>query len=149
MTSRCSLIDVPSADAVSPLHAFCVSVRLSVCVCVQMELLKRFDTNGHTVDEYVDRLDDLLSRKVAGINELKHKLAMFKKHLKQEEELSSSFNRKRNGAGAPWAGSAGGGGAASGYDDDGPSQQPPAGRGGGRDSSYPHLHPLPNSNYGR
>jgi kinesin family protein 2/24 len=109
----------------------------------EMELLKRFDTNGHSVDEYVDRLDDLLARKIQGIQELKHKLQMFKKHLKQEEELSSSLNRKRNGGGG--GGSWGGGGGQAGYDDD---DQPPQQQ-RGRDPSYPHLHPLPNSNYNR
>jgi len=109
----------------------------------EMELLKRFDTNGHSVDDYVDRLDELLQRKIAGIQELKHKLQMFKKHLKQEEELSSSLNRKRNGGGGS-GGSWGGG--QSGYDDDEQPPQPPP-SGGGR--PYPHLHPLPNSNYNR
>jgi kinesin family protein 2/24 len=61
----------------------------------EMELLKKFDTNGFTVDEYADRLEELLSRKIAAITELKRKLTEFKKHLKQEEELSSSFNRRK------------------------------------------------------
>jgi kinesin family protein 2/24 len=119
----------------------------------EMELLKKFDTTGINVDDYVDRLDDLLTKKMNGIHELKSKLQLFKKHLKQEEELSSSFNRKvakmNNGNGTdPWGRPAG-----YEYDDDQapPPQQPPQGRHSGqsRDPSYPHLAPLPGTNYNR
>ena len=51
----------------------------------EMELLKRFDMSKTTVDEYVDKLDELLSKKIKGIEALKSKLSLFKKHLQQEE----------------------------------------------------------------
>lgn len=57
----------------------------------EMELLKRFDTAGTGVDEYVDRLDEMLSKKIQAIQELKNKLKIFKKHLKQEEGLWSGW----------------------------------------------------------
>jgi len=112
----------------------------------EMELLKKFDTNGYEVDEYVDRLDAMLTKKVAQINQLKQKLATFRKHLKQEEELSNSFNR-RNGGGQ-WLNR----GAASqqGYDNDDNDPNNAGGGGGGYgrgNPSYPHLAPLPNANY--
>lgn len=61
----------------------------------EMELLKRFDTSAVSVDDYVDRLDEMLSRKVAGINELKAKLLTFKKHLKQEEGTTRTAHTAR------------------------------------------------------
>lgn len=56
----------------------------------EMELLKRFDVQG-SVDKYVDNLDAILARKLQNIVELRSKLSVFKQHLKEEEELSSSF----------------------------------------------------------
>ena len=50
----------------------------------EMNLLKSFDIEEIKVDDYVERLDELLSKKIAGITDLKNKLQLFKKHLKQE-----------------------------------------------------------------
>lgn len=62
----------------------------------EMELLKKFDTvQGYSVDEYVDRLDKILSAKEESIASLRLKLGTFKTHLREEERLSSSFTKFR------------------------------------------------------
>lgn len=60
----------------------------------EMELLKQFDILGYSVDEYVDKLDLILAKKVASVQALRDRLSIFKSHLQKEEMLSSSFSRK-------------------------------------------------------
>jgi hypothetical protein len=60
----------------------------------EMELLKKFDSMDYNVDQYVDRLDHLLDVKISGLNELRQKLNEFRRHLREEETLSSSFNKQ-------------------------------------------------------
>lgn len=118
----------------------------------EMELLKRFDMKGFDTDDYVNRLDDLLTKKMNGIQELKAKLQLFKQHLKDEEELerklSESRKRRANGN-DPW------GRPTQGQDEDDQDGQQQYGQhqqgrnAGPAGPSYPHLAPLPGNNYNR
>ncbi len=60
----------------------------------EMELLKKFDSMGHSVDEYIVLLDQLLVKKMSSIADLREKLHVVQNHLKEEEVLSSSFQRR-------------------------------------------------------
>lgn len=57
----------------------------------EMGLLKKFDALEFSVDEYVDYLDEVLSKKQKSINDLRERLISFKAHLQEEELLSSSL----------------------------------------------------------
>ncbi len=74
----------------------------------EMGLLKAHDTQGHSVDEYVAELDDLLRRKAEGIEELREKVRRFREHLTAEQTLSSSLSRNQ-GRGGRGGGGGGGG----------------------------------------
>lgn len=57
----------------------------------EMALLTEVDQPGSAIDQYVDRLDQILRQKMDGILELKNKLDRFKEHLKQEEIMSATI----------------------------------------------------------
>uniref|UniRef100_A0A6A7G187 Kinesin-like protein n=2 Tax=Hirondellea gigas TaxID=1518452 RepID=A0A6A7G187_9CRUS len=57
-----------------------------------MELLKRFDKLECSVDEYVNQLDDILTRKLDSIIDLKDKVSVFRGTLNAEERLSQDFS---------------------------------------------------------
>lgn len=57
----------------------------------EMELMKRFDTMGHSVDQYITLLDDLLVQKADSISALRQRLRVLQGHLKEEEVLSATM----------------------------------------------------------
>ena len=62
----------------------------------EMGLLKRFDT-VYNVDEYVTALDNVLSRKLETVMDLRRELSQFKNNLDEEQKLSSSFGKNKGG----------------------------------------------------
>lgn len=60
----------------------------------EMELLKRHEARGYSVDEYVDQLDALLQKKLDSILELRGRLQSFKAHLTQEKQLSNTIHER-------------------------------------------------------
>lgn len=55
-----------------------------------MNLLVEADRPGNQVDNYISRLNSILSRKAAAILELQHRLSHFQKRLKEQNVLVSS-----------------------------------------------------------
>ena len=51
------------------------------------------------IEEYVDKLDNILLRKMQHILGLRSKLSTFYKHLKQEESLQRLYTTKLNESG--------------------------------------------------
>ena len=58
------------------------------CLCL---LLVCTGDENNDIDVYTDRLESILSRKLALIRGLQSKLATFKKHLQEEEQVSKSI----------------------------------------------------------
>jgi len=61
----------------------------------EMELLRRFDGLGCSVDDYVRSLAAALKQKAAAIQKLTHTLETFQAHLKEEEQISRQINRQQ------------------------------------------------------
>ena len=61
----------------------------------EMDLLRSFDKQEIVLEDYVQSLDSILSRKIKAQAELRELLAEIKVHLQQEDSLSSSL-KKRN-----------------------------------------------------
>ena len=61
----------------------------------EMDLLRCFDKQEIVLEDYVQSLDSILSRKIKAQAELRDLLAEIKVHLQQEDSLSSSM-KKRN-----------------------------------------------------
>lgn len=65
-----------------------------VLTCVmnlqEMNLLVEADQPGNQLDDYVTRLNTILSQKAAGILQLQTRLAHFQKRLKEHNVLVSS-----------------------------------------------------------
>eukprot|EP00163_Fabomonas_tropica_P008524 TRINITY_DN18261_c0_g1_i1.p1 TRINITY_DN18261_c0_g1~~TRINITY_DN18261_c0_g1_i1.p1 ORF type:complete len:392 (-),score=120.33 TRINITY_DN18261_c0_g1_i1:128-1303(-) len=62
----------------------------------EMKLLNDVDAPGFPVDRYVSELDQILSHKIRVINDLRGRLANFQSQLKEEEQLSKSFVKRRS-----------------------------------------------------
>jgi hypothetical protein len=58
-----------------------------------MDLLRRFDKMDIKIDDYIASLDSLIERKIKAQGELRERLAECKRHLQEEEHLSSSFKK--------------------------------------------------------
>ncbi|KAE8665378.1 Kinesin-like protein KIF2C [Hibiscus syriacus] len=58
----------------------------------EMNLLVEADQAGNQLDDYISKLDTILSQKAAGIVQLQARLAQFQKHLKDSNVLVSSGN---------------------------------------------------------
>lgn len=56
----------------------------------EMNLLVEADQPGNQLDDYVSRLNAILSQKAAGILQLQTRLAQFQKRLKEHNVLVSS-----------------------------------------------------------
>lgn len=56
----------------------------------EMDLLVKADQPGNQLDDYISRLNAILSRKAAGILELQTRLAHFQKRLKEHDVLVAS-----------------------------------------------------------
>ncbi|XP_042035635.1 kinesin-like protein KIN-13B isoform X2 [Salvia splendens] len=56
----------------------------------EMNLLVETDQAGNQLDDYISRLNSILSQKAAGILRLQNRLAQFQKHLKEHNVLVSS-----------------------------------------------------------
>ena len=59
----------------------------------EMDLLRRFDKMEIKIDDYIASLDSLIERKIRAQGELRDRLSECKRHLAEEETLSSSFKR--------------------------------------------------------
>ncbi|GAB4852579.1 Kinesin-like protein KIN-13B [Ancistrocladus abbreviatus] len=59
----------------------------------EMNLLVEADQPGNHLDDYVSKLNKILSRKAAGIVQLQKQLACFKKQLNEHNVLVSSYGR--------------------------------------------------------
>lgn len=57
----------------------------------EMRLLDEADQPGNQLDEYVSRLNAVLSQKAAGIVNLQTRLAHFQQHLTEKHVLVSSL----------------------------------------------------------
>jgi kinesin family protein 2/24 len=57
----------------------------------EMQELNNVDQPGSSIEDYVRKLDELLSRKQQKITELRNRLAQFQSYLKEEEILSHTF----------------------------------------------------------
>ncbi|KAL0248631.1 hypothetical protein GEMRC1_003865 [Eukaryota sp. GEM-RC1] len=60
-----------------------------------MVLLNSVESPESEIDQYVQRLDSILERKLDVVTELKAKVSSFRSALEDEEKLSQSFSRKR------------------------------------------------------
>ena len=61
--------------------------------CVQeMNLLVEADQPGNQLDEYISKLNAILSQKAAGIFQLQTQLTQFQRRLKEYNVLESSGN---------------------------------------------------------
>ena len=56
----------------------------------EMNLLVEADQPGNQLDDYVSRLNTILSQKAAGIMQLQNRLAHFQRRLKEHNVLVSS-----------------------------------------------------------
>lgn len=56
----------------------------------EMNLLVEADQPGNRLDDYISRLNSILSQKAAGILQLQNRLAHFQKRLKEHNVLVSS-----------------------------------------------------------
>lgn len=67
---------------------------ICMCACImhlqEMNLLVEADQPGNQLDDYVTRLNAILSQKAAGILQLQNRLAHFQKRLKEHNVLVSS-----------------------------------------------------------
>lgn len=63
---------------------------LSALDMQEMNLLVEADQPGNQLDDYVTRLNTILSQKAAGIMQLQNRLAHFQKRLKEHNVLVSS-----------------------------------------------------------
>ena len=59
----------------------------------EMDLLRRFDKMEIKIDDYISALDSLIQRKINAQAELRERLNECKRHLAEEETLSSSFKK--------------------------------------------------------
>ncbi|KAK6914892.1 Kinesin motor domain [Dillenia turbinata] len=59
----------------------------------EMNLLVEADQPGNQLDDYISRLNAILSQKAAGILQLQTRLAQFQKHLKEHNVLVSASGR--------------------------------------------------------
>jgi kinesin family protein 2/24 len=59
----------------------------------EMDLLRRFDKMEIKIDDYISALDSLIERKIRAQGELRERLNECKRHLAEEETLSSSFKK--------------------------------------------------------
>ena len=64
-----------------------------------MGILQQVEEPQSDIEEYVDKLDGILLRKMNHILGLRSKLASFYKHLKQEESLQKLYTTKLNETG--------------------------------------------------
>ena len=64
-----------------------------------MGLLQNVEEPQSDIEEYVDKLDGILMRKMQHILSLRSKLANFYMHLKQEENLQKLYTTKLNETG--------------------------------------------------
>lgn len=61
------------------------------CFFVQeMNLLVQVDSPGNQLDEYIHKLNVILSHKAAGVVQLQNKLGLFRSHLHEHNILASS-----------------------------------------------------------
>ena len=58
----------------------------------EMNLLVEADQPGNQLDEYISKLNAILSQKAAGIFQLQTQLAQFQRRLKEYNVLASSGN---------------------------------------------------------
>lgn len=65
------------------------------CIKHQMELLNEVDKPGSDVDSYVRELDSVLSFKEEMIGKIREKLRNFNDHLRQEEEITLTFEKNK------------------------------------------------------
>ena len=65
------------------------------CIKHQMELLNDVDKPGSDVDNYVRKLDSVLSFKEEMIGKIREKLRNFNDHLRQEEEITLMFEKNK------------------------------------------------------
>lgn len=56
----------------------------------EMNLLVEADQPGNQLDDYISRLNSILSQKAAGILQLQNRLAHFQKRLKEHNVLVST-----------------------------------------------------------
>ncbi|KAK3034356.1 hypothetical protein RJ639_032254 [Escallonia herrerae] len=61
-----------------------------ITVREEMNLLAQVEQPGNQLDDYLSRLNDILSQKAARISELKTRLGHFQRHLKEYKVLASS-----------------------------------------------------------
>nr|XP_011458766.1 PREDICTED: kinesin-13A-like [Fragaria vesca subsp. vesca] len=59
----------------------------------EMNLLVEADQPGNRLDDYISKLDAILSQKAAGILQLQNQLAQFQKHLNEHNVLVSSTSK--------------------------------------------------------
>ena len=64
-----------------------------------MGILQNVEEPQSDIEEYVDKLDNILQRKMQHILSLRSKLSTFYKHLKQEENLQRLYTTKLNESG--------------------------------------------------
>ena len=64
-----------------------------------MSLLQNVEEPQSDIEEYVDRLDSVLLKKMDHILGLRSQLAQFYKHLKKEEKLQKLYARKLDESG--------------------------------------------------
>lgn len=67
-----------------------ISLIPSICSLQEMNLLVEADQPGNRLDDYISRLNSILSQKAAGILQLQNRLAHFQKRLKEHNVLVSS-----------------------------------------------------------
>lgn len=67
-------------------------ILLAVSQFQEMNLLVEADQPGNQLDNYISRLNAILSQKAAGILELQNQLAHFQRRLKEHNVLVSSGN---------------------------------------------------------
>lgn len=64
-----------------------------------MSILQNVEEPKSDIEEYVDKLDSILMRKMEHILKLRGNLATFYKHLKKEENLQKLYTTKLNETG--------------------------------------------------
>lgn len=69
---------------------FLIFIFLSTLDMQEMNLLVEADQPGNQLDDYITRLNAILSQKAAGILQLQTRLAHFQKRLKEHNVLVSS-----------------------------------------------------------
>lgn len=80
-----SAIFVPCGNAILIQFLFVFHIHLQ-----EMNLLVEADQPGNQLDDYISKLNSILTQKAAGILQLQNRLAQFQKRLKEHNVLVST-----------------------------------------------------------